>query len=117
MSASSSTTSGLLPPSSSTMRFRVRPAASPTLRPVAVEPVKEIIRTFGSSTSAWPDLARAGHDVQHTLGQPGLLEEARHQDAAGDRRVVIGLEHDRVAQRQGRAHGAHRPGRSGSSTG
>ncbi len=54
MSASSSTISGLLPPSSSTTRFSVRPAVSPTTRPVFVDPVNEIIRTFGSSTSACP---------------------------------------------------------------
>ena len=76
MSASSSTTSGLLPPSSSTTRLRLRPAASPTLRPVAVEPVKEIIRTFGSSHERLADLGAAAHHVQQALGQAGLLEDA-----------------------------------------
>src|ERR687891_1515405 len=57
MSASSSTTSGLLPPSSRMTRLRPRPAPSPTFRPVAVEPGKEIMRTFGSSTIACPTSA------------------------------------------------------------
>src|SRR5690348_16497286 len=39
MSAASSTMSALLPPSSRLTRFSVRPAASPTSRPTAVEPV------------------------------------------------------------------------------
>ena len=70
MSASSSTTSGLLPPSSSTTRFRLRPAASPTLRPVAVEPVKEIIRTFGSSVSACADVGATAITCRTPSGRP-----------------------------------------------
>ena len=70
MSASSSTTSGLLPPSSRTMRLRLRPAASPTLRPVAVEPVNEIIRTFGSSQSAWPTSAPPPITCSRPSGRP-----------------------------------------------
>ena len=57
MSASSSTMSGELPPSSSTIRFRPRPAASPTSLPTRFDPVNEIIRTRGSSTIAMPTSA------------------------------------------------------------
>ena len=96
-------------------RLSLRPAASPTLRPVAVEPVNEIILTFGSSTSAWPTSAPPGEHVQHALGQPGLLEDARHQHAAADRRVRIRLEHDRVAQRERRRRPSASPARTGSS--
>src|SRR6266540_2773331 len=53
-SASPSTISGLNPPSSRTMRLRWRPAASASLRPVAVEPVKLSRRTLGFSTSSSP---------------------------------------------------------------
>ena len=45
---------GFWPPSSSTTRFRFRPAASASLRPVAVEPVKLMRRTRGFSTSSSP---------------------------------------------------------------
>ena len=108
MSASSSTTSGLLPPSSSTVRLSIRPAASPTSRPVAVEPVNEIMRTFGSSTSAWPTSPAPGQHVQHALGQAGLLEEPRDHDAAGDRGVGVRLQNDGVAERERAADRAHR---------
>ncbi len=50
-SASSSTMSAELPPSSRWARFRWRPAASPTARPA---PVKEMTGMRGSATSAWP---------------------------------------------------------------
>ncbi len=70
MSASSSTTSGLLPPISSSVRLSIRPAVSPTSRPVAVEPVNEIIRTCGSSTSAWPTSPAPGITCSTPSGRP-----------------------------------------------
>ena len=70
MSASSSTISGLLPPSSSTIRFSPRPAVSPTTRPVFVDPVNEIMRTFGSSTSACPTSAPPPSTCRTPAGSP-----------------------------------------------
>ena len=116
MSASSSTISGLLPPSSSTVRFSPRPAASPTRRPVFVEPVNEIIRTFGSSTSAWPTSAPPPITCNTPFGQPGLLEDASDDHAAGDRRVRVALEHHRVAERRAPGRASASRARSGSST-
>ena len=69
-SASSRTISALLPPSSSDTRFSDRPAASPTLRPTAVEPVKAIIATFGSSVSADPASASPGRTCSRPSGSP-----------------------------------------------
>jgi hypothetical protein len=40
------------------------------MRPVAVEPVKEIIRTFGSSTSAWPTSPAPGSTCSSPSGSP-----------------------------------------------
>src|SRR3712207_8289316 len=44
----------------------------------------------------------------HPGRQPGLLEHARDQRAAGDRRVRVGLDDDRVPERQRRGDGAQR---------
>ncbi len=70
MSASSSTMSALLPPSSRLTRFSVRPAASPTRRPTAVEPVKEIIATSGFAASAPPGSASPGSTCSTPAGSP-----------------------------------------------
>ena len=105
-SASSSTMSALLPPSSSDTRFSVRPAAAPTRRPTAVEPVKAIIATFGSSARADPASAVAGQHVQQALGQACLLEQPRDQHSAGHRRLHVRLEDHGIAQRQ---RWRHRP--------
>ena len=51
-SASSSTISGALPPSSSSTGFRWSAARLATIRPTAVDPVKLIRRTAGWSISA-----------------------------------------------------------------
>ena len=69
-SASSRTMSALLPPSSSETRLRDRPAASPTRRPTAVEPVKAIIATFGSCVSAEPASASPGRTCSRPSGSP-----------------------------------------------
>ncbi len=70
MSASSSTMRALLPPSSRLTRFSVRPAASPTIRPTAVEPVKEIIATSGWAASAPPGSASPGSTCSTPAGSP-----------------------------------------------
>ena len=53
-SASAKTMKGPLPPSSAVKGTRCLAAASPMSRPVSGDPVKEIRRTRGSSTSAAP---------------------------------------------------------------
>ena len=53
-SASSRTMKDDLPPSSKNTFVRVSDAAAMTLRPVAVEPVKEMMSTRGSRTSCSP---------------------------------------------------------------
>ena len=74
-SASSSTTSAELPPSSRWARLRCRPASSPTRRPAAVEPVNEMTRTSGWVTMRLADVGAAGQHLQHARRQPGLLED------------------------------------------
>ena len=69
-SASSSTMSAELPPSSRCARLRCRAAASPTLRPAALDPVNEITRTRGSATSAWPVSAPPGSTCSRPSGRP-----------------------------------------------
>ena len=69
-SASSSTIRAELPPSSRWARLRCRPAASPTLRPAAVDPVKLRTRTCGSATSAWPTSAAPGSTCRTPSGRP-----------------------------------------------
>jgi hypothetical protein len=69
-SASSSTISALLPPSSSETFFRVPPAAAPTRRPTALDPVNEIIATFGSSARAEPASASPGSTCSRPSGRP-----------------------------------------------
>ncbi|MCY1350981.1 hypothetical protein D9M69_372310 [compost metagenome] len=50
--------------------------------------------------------ARAHHHAEHARRQAGFLEDARQQQAAGDRGVAGRLDHHRVAQGQGRGQGA-----------
>ena len=69
-SASSSTMTAELPPSSRWARLRCRAASSPTLRPAAVEPVKEMTRTRGSAISAWPVSAPPGSTCSRPSGRP-----------------------------------------------
>ena len=83
-----------------------RPAASPTLRPAAVEPVKEMIRTAGASTSAAPASAPPGRTCSTTVGKACLLEDASQHVAAAHRRARVGLEQHGVAERQRRGHRA-----------
>ena len=104
-SASSSTSSAELPPSSRCARLRWRPASSPTLRPAAVEPVNEMTRIrVGDHRLADGHAAR--EHLQDARRQARLFEDAGDGHAAGDGRTRVGLEHDGVAQREG---GRHRP--------
>lgn len=76
MSASSSTISAELPPNSRCTRLRWRPAASPTARPAAVEPVKEITGTCGSATSACPASGPPGSTCSSPSGRPASAKTA-----------------------------------------
>ena len=105
-SASSSTISEFLPPSSSDTFFRWRPASSPTRRPTPVEPVNEIMATSRIGAQRLARLGAAGQHVQHALGQAGLLEGAGDDEAAGQRGLRVGLEHHRVAGSKRRRHTA-----------
>ena len=69
-SASSSTISAELPPSSRCTRLRCWPASAPTCRPTAVEPVNEMIRTTGSVISASPASGPPGSTCSSPAGRP-----------------------------------------------
>ena len=75
-SASSSTISGLLPPSSSTTFLSSPPASAPTRRPTSVEPVNETASTFGSVTSASPASASPMTTWSRPSGRPASLNIA-----------------------------------------
>src|SRR5699024_12863267 len=69
-SAPGKTTVALLPPSSRCTRLRLRPAASPTLRPAAVDPVKETTSISGASVQAAPASAPPGTIWKTPSGRP-----------------------------------------------
>ena len=96
-SASSQTTIGFLPPSSSETRFSVSAARRLISTPVSVWPVKLMTLTSGWSTIAFPtSVAGAGHDVHHAVRQAALLEQLDEADQAGGR-IRRRLDHRRVA--------------------
>ena len=81
-SASASTTTGDLPPSSSITVSTLSAAARITPMPVATEPVKVTCRTSGCATSGAPaSRAGAGDDVDDARRQPGLAAAARPASA------------------------------------
>ena len=102
-------------------RARARPASARGPRPrrpggpSCVDPVNEIIRTFGSSTSACPTSGPPQRTCRTPDGQPGLLEDPRDDHAAGHGRVRVALEHDRVARARAPGRASASPARSGSS--
>ncbi len=104
-SASSSTISAELPPSSRCTRLRCWPASAPTCRPTAVDPVNEMIRTTGSVISASPASGPPGSTCSTPLGQAGLLEHPGQHHPAAHRGPRVRLQHHRVAQGQ---RGRHR---------
>ena len=106
-SASSSTINGLLPPSSRLTFLSSRPASAPTIRPTSVDPVKLTMSTFGSVISAWPVSASPMTIWSRPSGRPASLKIGREDGAAADRRLRIRLEHDGIAERQGRRDDAH----------
>ena len=96
-SASSSTTSGLLPPISS-WNFRMCSAeALATRLPVSTEPVKEIAFTSGLSRIACPTTEPLPMTrLKHALRQAGALQDVGERPAAA-RHEVGRLEDHRVA--------------------
>ncbi len=82
ISASSNTTNGALPPSSSPSFFTPTEACWYRILPTSVDPVKPTKRTAGCSHKHLADRRRiAGEDVEHALGHAGLLGQ-RHQRQA-----------------------------------
>ena len=79
-----------------------RRRARPTARPARVDPVNEIIATFGSVTSASPTSAPPGSTLNTPRWHAGLLEHASQNDPAGYGGPGIGLQQHRVAERQRR---------------
>ena len=54
-------------------------------------------RDVGIGADRLAGLGAAGQDLQHAFGQARLLEQARDDEAPGERSARIGLEHDSVA--------------------
>ena len=118
MSASANTMFGLLPPSSRLTRFKlVRPAASMMRWPTSVDPVKatlSISMWFGDRRARGGTVA--GQDVYDARREAGFENEFTDLER-GERRLLGGFEHHRVAHREGRPqlHAVHQqrevPGR------
>ena len=62
----------------------------------------------GIGADRFARLGAAGQHLQHALGQFGFLEDAGDDEAAGQRRARIGLEHHRIAGGERRRYRAHR---------
>ena len=70
-------------------------------------------RDVGIGADRLARLGAARQHLQHALRQPGVLEDAGDDEAAGQRRARIGLQHDRVAGRERGSDGAASTGSSG----
>ena len=95
--------SGDLPPSSIVACFICEPASASTFLPVGTEPVNETLATHRVAGQCRADIAKALHDVEQPVRQPGLGEDFG-QRQRGQRRVLGRLEDHRVA------HGERRRG-------
>ena len=103
-SASSRMMSADLPPSSRKSRLSVGAPAAMIRRPVAVEPVKEMRSTRGSTTSCSPtQMVRRRHHVDDPVGDVGLLGDQAADAGGRPRGVRRGLDHHGVAGGQGLA--------------
>ena len=104
-SASRSTIIGALPPSSSSTRFRCRPAFSAMIRPTLVEPVKLIRRVAGwAISSSTTSSASTGAFVTRliTPGRQSGVDERVDDGRVSARAELGGLQDDRVRVRQRR---------------
>ena len=108
ISASSSTISGELPPSSSDDALQVPAAELADRAACRGRPGEGDHRRRAGPRPAPADVGAAADDLQQALRQAGLLEQARHQHAAGDRGVRVRLEHHGVAERERRRDRAQR---------
>ena len=115
-SASSKTTTGDLPPSSTDERFSVGAPAAMIVEPVVVSPVKQMSLHVGMRRQRRAGgLAEAVDDVEDARRQLGLARGPGEQ-RRGERRPLGGLEDDRVARGQrrrdapGRQHERRVPG-------
>ena len=98
-SALASTMAPALPPSSSTTGFL--PARSFMRQPTAGEPVKESSLKRSSCDQSVTQLAIHGQDRHGPVGQPGLVDDLRH-DQHRERVARRRLEHDGAARGDGR---------------
>ena len=110
-SASSKTRNGALPPSSIEVRITWSAHCSRSLRPTAVEPVKESFRARPSRIIG--SITGAGSEVVTTLSTPSGSPASCMIPASArmrQRRLLGGLDHHRAAGGDGRADlaGAHR---------
>ena len=107
-SASSNTTNGALPPSSSWVRWPCTAAAAITLRPTGVDPVKVTTSTSGWPARAVPTSAPAPVTTLKTpSGRPASL--ARRASVSVVSGVSLGgFDDDGAAGGQGRHHLPHR---------
>ena len=100
-SASANTMLGLLPPSSRPTFFTFSAALRMMCLPTSTEPVNATMSTSSLAGEVVADLAaRAGHDLEHALGQPGLLEDPGELEV-GERAHRGRLEDHHVAGGEG----------------
>ncbi len=89
-------------------RLKCEAATVATCRPTLSEPVKEMTRGIGCSRKRHRS-RYVGHDhVQQARGQPRVLEQLGDHGAAGDRGVLVRLEHHAVAEGQRGGDGLQR---------
>jgi hypothetical protein len=99
-SASSNTMNGALPPNSRCTRLSVSAAVFITFLPVPVEPVTEIMRRSGCSTSAWPVSLPPVTTLSTPGGRPASLASSPSMSAV---RGVPGAGFKTVVQPAARA--------------
>ena len=105
--ASSNTMFAPLPPSSSVRRVPVPASARRIALPTPVEPVNATLSSPGCAARAAPVVPAPGHHVDHARRQVGLGDQLGEQERR-ERRGLGGLQHHRVAAREG---GRDLPGR------
>ena len=108
--------SGLLPPSSRLTFFSRPPASCADAPPDLGRAGEDTTGDVRVGDQRLAGLGVADDDLQQAVGQAGLLEDGREHRAADDRRLRIRLEHDGVAERQGRRDDAHAEHATASST-
>ena len=100
-SASSNTTKGDLPPSSSESFLPVPAVASRMMRPTSVEPVKAILSIPGWRTISSPVRPSPVRMLTTPGGQPRVAADLGESEGR-ERRELGGLDHHRIAHGEGR---------------